>query len=157
MRCHYHELVRVDLLSFYQGLLQLFLHCLILLGSSFLIDFKKRIEEEESCTIGESEALYPLKVTISCWQSTNYKAILEKIHAFGKHALMVPNCSQNGPKSSDSWYLVKKQKIHLTVVSLKVISVISVEDHSINSPLICLFSTFYLELPLGKYIIKRIV
>lgn len=70
---------------------------------------------------------------------------------------MISYSSENGPKSSNPRYFIEKHKVHLTIICLQVISVISVQDNSIDSPLACLSSALDLQLSLSKDIVKRVV
>jgi len=128
-----------------------------LLWSTYIVDFKERIKEEESSSVGKSKSLNSLKVAISCGKSSNSKTILKKIHAFRQSTLMVTNSGQNRPETSDTRDLVEEKQIHLTVIGLKVVSIIAIQNDSIDPPLIIMNTTLFFLLSLLKNIIESII
>ena len=49
---------------------------------------------------------------------------------------MVSHCCKDGPKSRDPACFIKKQDVHLTIISLKVVSIVSIQDQPVYTPLI---------------------
>lgn len=128
MRSHHHKFLGIKIPSLMKISYDLILHGCILLSCSFFVNFQERIKKEKSSSISKSKSLYPLIVSVGCRESSDLKATLKKIHAFGKHALMVASIDENRPKSGYSCNFIQEEQIHLAMICLKIVSVVSVEN-----------------------------
>lgn len=135
----------------------LILHGRILLSCSFFVNFQERIKKQESSSIGKSKSLDPPIVSVCCRESSYLKATLKKIHAFGKHALMVASIDENRPKSGYSCNFIQEEQIHLAMICLQIVSIVSVENQAIDAPIMITLSLLFFFLSLSEYVVQGII
>jgi hypothetical protein len=92
MRGHYGEFIWKFLPRLNEVPLDGGLHDRVVLGSAYVVDLEEGIEEHKSGAIGKSVTLDSFVDVILGCEPAYDETVLEKIHAFGPHALVIAHC-----------------------------------------------------------------
>ena len=144
MRCHYEKFFRKFLSSSTHLTNNLVFHDLILLWRTRFVYFQIRIEKQKSTSIDKSVSLSSLPVSTCCWYIAYLETIFKQILTFWSESLMIAQSSHHRPIFRYPRDFIQEHNISLAMLRLKLVSIISIEQKTVDSPIICSLTTFSL-------------